>query len=290
MVAWIASSQLGLVTAPQLSLTGLSRTEIESRLRHGRLHRIHRGVYLVGHSVPPPGARELAAVLACGKDSFVSHRAAAALWGLAEDQAAHVDVTVVRRGCRSRPGIAVHRLPDLDPDDRSEKTGIAVTSPARTLLDFSSQATADQRERAITEAYALKLVTEAALRAAIARAPLRPGASVLRVELDREGGPRWTQSEAERRMLRLIRGAVLPLPRTQVRIAGWPADFLWPQQRLIVEVDGYDYHGHRAAFERDRKRDAAHVLAGYRVIRVTWRQLTNEPLAVVATVARALGA
>ena len=90
-------------------------------------------------------------------------------------------------------------------------------------------------------------------------------------------------------MLQLIQNARLPSPRTQVRIAGWPADFLWPQQRLIVEVDGYAYHGHRAAFERDRKRDAAHVVAGYRVIRVTWRQLTEEPLAVVAAIASALG-
>ncbi len=246
-------------------------------------------MYLVGHSLPPPGARELAAVLACGKNVFVSHRAAAALWGLAEDQAALVDVTAVGRGCRSRSGIAVHRLPELDPGDRSEKSGIPVTSPARTLLDFSSRASADERERAIAEAYALKLVTESALRAAIARAPLRPGATLLGAELDREGGPRWTQSEAERRMLRLIRDAGLPPPRTQVRVAGWPADFLWAQHRLIVEVDGYDYHGHRAAFERDRKRDAAHVLAGYRVIRVTWRQLNDEPLAVATTIARALG-
>jgi very-short-patch-repair endonuclease len=86
----------------------------------------------------------------------------------------------------------------------------------------------------------------------------------------------------------LLRRARLPFPRTNVRLAGYQADFLWPKQRLIVEVDGFQFHGHRYAFERDRKRDAAHVLAGYRVIRITWRQLTEEPMAVAVTIARAL--
>jgi very-short-patch-repair endonuclease len=90
-------------------------------------------------------------------------------------------------------------------------------------------------------------------------------------------------------MLTLIRKAGLPPPRTQISIAGWPADFLWAEQRLIVEVDGYSFHSGRRAFERDRRRDQAHIAAGYRVIRVTWRQLTEEPLLIIATIARALG-
>ena len=90
-------------------------------------------------------------------------------------------------------------------------------------------------------------------------------------------------------MLELIRKAGLPAPRTEVRIAGWPADFLWADQRLIVEVDGYPFHSGRRAFERDRRRDQAHIAAGYTVIRVTWRQLTEAPLMVVAAIARALG-
>jgi very-short-patch-repair endonuclease len=118
----------------------------------------------------------------------------------------------------------------------------------------------------------------------------RPGVHVYRAgKLDARDWPQWTQSEGERRMLRLIRHAQLPAPRTQVRVGGWPADFLWPEHRLIVEVDGYRFHGHRRAFERDRRRDAAHVAAGYVVIRVTWRQLREEPFSVVATIARALG-
>ncbi len=168
------------------------------------------------------------------------------------------------------------------------KNGIPVTSPARTLLDYAASAPPDELERAIAEAYALKLVTSDEIHWTLGRARNRPGAGRLRAELDREAGPQWTQSDAERRMLRLIRSARLPPPRTQVRIAGWPADFLWPEHKLILEVDGYLFHSHRRAFERDRRRDAAHVAAGYRVIRVTYRQLREEPLAVAVVIARAL--
>ena len=98
--------------------------------------------------------------------------------------------------------------------------------------------------------------------------------------------PRLTKSKAERRLLRLIRAARLPLPRTNVMVAGWEVDAVWPQNRLVVEVDGYAYHGNRAAFERDRRKDAALTAAGYRVVRITWRQLEDEPHAVVALIAR----
>ncbi len=285
---WVAGRQLGLITTAQLEAAGVGRGRIATRMKHGTLRRVHRTVYLLGHPVPLPGALELAGVLACGAGSLVSHRSAAALWGLATPPADDVQVMVVGRDRRPRPGLAVHRVQALDARDRRLKNGIPVTSPARTLLDYALSAMPDELERAIAEAYALKLVTEGEVRGTLERAPNRPGAGRLRAELAREGGPRWTRSEAERRMLGLIRAARLPSPQTQVRIAGWPADFLWPQQQLILEVDGYPFHSHRSAFERDRRRDAAHVAAGYRVIRVTYRQLCDEPLAVAVIVARAL--
>jgi very-short-patch-repair endonuclease len=182
----------------------------------------------------------------------------------------------------------VHNVERLDPLDSGLLRGIPATAPARTLIDFASEATSDELERAIAEAFALRLVNEPELEAAADRATGRPGVASLRAQLRREAGPQWTQSEGERRMLKLIREAGLPAPQTQVRIAGWPADFLWPEQRLIVEFDGYQFHSGRRAFERDRRRDQAHVAAGYTVIRVTWRQLNEEPLAVIATIARAL--
>jgi very-short-patch-repair endonuclease len=166
--------------------------------------------------------------------------------------------------------------------------GIPVTSPARALIDYAATAPPDELERAIAEAYAVKLVTESQIRGVLERAPNRAGTGHMRAELDREGGPKWTQSEAERRMLSLIREARLPIPQTQARLAGWPADFFWPEHKLILEVDGYPFHSHRRAFERDRRRDAAHVAAGYRVIRVTYRQLLEEPVAVAVVIARTL--
>jgi very-short-patch-repair endonuclease len=284
----VACQQLELITTPQLRAAGISKDATATRRSRGSLHRIHHGVYLFGSPLMLPGARELAAVLACGDRSFVSHRSAAALWGLAAGFADKIDITAVgARRCRA--GIRTHVVAGLDPMDRYMRNGIPVTAPARTLLDFASQGTTGEIELAVAEAYAHKLVTEPELKAAIGRALRRPGASVLRAELKREGGPQWTQSEAERRMLRLIRAAGLPLPRTQLRIAGWPADFVWVEQRLIVEVDGYAFHSHRRAFERDRRRDQTHMTAGYIVLRFTWRQMQEEPFVVIATIARALG-
>lgn len=286
--AWVAAQQLALITYTQLIAAGLDKDAIAVRCRRGGLHRVHRSVYLLGSPIMVPGARELAGVLACGPTAVVSHRSAAASWGLVPASSTDVEVTVVGRRRRSRRGLVIRRVRHLDPRDKCLLRGIPITSPARTALDFASEASGDELETALAEGRVHRLLSDPELRAAIARAPYRPGSAALSSAIAREGGPRWTESEAERELLRLIRGARLPTPRTQVRVAGWPADFLWPENKLIVEVDGYRFHGHRAAFERDRKRDAAHVLAGYRVIRVTWRQLTEEPLAVVATIARAL--
>ncbi len=189
---------------------------------------------------------------------------------------------------RSRTGIRIHRVAHLPADERRIRNGIPVTSPARALLDFASQARGDELERAIAESYALGLTSEGQIRTILARHPRRSGVRALGTELDRERGPALSRSEAERQMKLLIREAGLPAPLTDRTIAGYEADFVWPEQRLIVEVDGFQFHGHRLAFERDRKRDAAHILAGYRVIRFTWRRLTEERVAVAVTIARAL--
>jgi very-short-patch-repair endonuclease len=288
VASWVARHQLNLITAAQLYACGVGPHAIGRRLRRGLLHRVHHGVYLFGPLTFPPGARELAAVLACGESTFVSHRSATGLYLLTKAVDGPVDVTVIGTSARRRAGITSHRVAELHPEDRTLWNGIPITSPARTLLDFASQAQGDELERAIAEAYALNLTTETQLRRVLERYPVRAGVAALRAELDRVGGPAWTRSEAERRMKLLLRQAGLPFPQTNVKISGYRADFLWAQQRLIVEVDGYQFHGHRYAFERDRKRDAAHVLAGYRVIRITWRQLTEEPMAVAVIIARAL--
>lgn len=151
-------------------------------------------------------------------------------------------------------------------------------------------ATDDELERAIAEGYARKLFTEQQLHATMERCSRRPGVPALRAELGRIGGPKWTKSEGEQRMKQLLRQAGIRVPPTGEQVAGFEADFFWADARLIVEVDGYPFHGHRYAFERDRRRDQAHIAAGYTVIRFTMRQLNNEPLRVIAVIATALGA
>ncbi len=290
VVARVAAQQLELITAEQLHAAGVGRGVIRTRRRQGTLHLVHTGVYLVGTKLMLPAAWELAAVLACGESACARRRSAAWLLGIAAPCEGDVEVVVPGRNRRSRDGIAVERVAVLAHRDRGFMHGIPITSPARTLLDFAAIVTSAELERAIAEAYVLKLVTERELWAVLERNPGRAGARALRAELGRVGGPVWTASKAERVMKGLIRKAGLPMPRTRVRVAGFVADFFWPELRLIVEVDGYRYHGHRYAFERDHKRDQAHKTALYEVIRFTWRDLQNEPYRVVAVIATAIGA
>jgi very-short-patch-repair endonuclease len=287
VVAWVAARQLGLITAEQLIAAGVGRGSIRWRLANGALHRVFRGVYLVGHPVPAPGALEFAAVLACGPGMVVSHRSAAGLCGITATAPGVVEVTAVGRDCRSRRGLRVHQVQKLDPRDRSQRRGIPVTAPARTLIDYAATTGADEAERAIAEAFALRLVTEAQLTAAMKRAPHRAGVARVRAILGQPGGPRRTRSGGERAMLRLIRAARLPVPLTNHPVEGYDADFFWPEVGLIVEVDGGDFHRPRPAFERDHRRDIVHKDAGHEVLRVSGQQLDQEPVYIAAVIARA---
>jgi very-short-patch-repair endonuclease len=283
-VADVAVVQRGLIMYEQLLGIGLSSSAISRLVASGRLHRVHRGVYAVGHPLLLPLARELAAVLASGEGCVISHRSAGVVWGLLEDDGGPVDVTRPVGGSRSRRGITCHR-DRLEAGDVVIRSGLPLTSCARTLADIASTA-GGRLARAVNEAYVGRLVT----REELAAVSHRRGAGPLRVLLAAESEPRITRSEAERRLLRLVASAGLPTPRTNVSIAGVEVDVLWPEQRLVVEVDGFAFHGTRAAFERDRARDARLQALGYRVVRVTWRQVTDERHRVVAAIAGALGA
>jgi very-short-patch-repair endonuclease len=289
-VAWVAGRQLGVIDTRQLHAAGLSGDAITTRCARRSMRRLHRGVYAVGPAALLPGAAELAALLATGRRSLISHRSAAALWGLTEARGEEIELTLVGGSCKRRGGLRVHRVQALHRRDRGTKYGLRVTAPARTLIDFASQATGDELERALSEAYALRLVTDPQVFATVERSALRPGVGALRRLTAAAGGPVITRSKAGRRTRGLLRAARLPTPASNIRVAGYEADLLWPEHRLIVEFDGYHVHGHRAAFERDRRRDAALVAWGYRVIRITWLQLENEPFAIVANIAMALAA
>jgi len=285
--AHVAACQLGAISTAQLLGLGIGRGAIAHRVQHGQLHRLFRGIYLLGHPVPPPGAREVGALLLCGPHATLSHRSAAALLGFAPPDPDAVHVT---RHDRWPPDATRSpRAPDdLAPSrDRRRHHGFNLTSAARTLLDLAADRDPGL-ERAVAEAQVQRLVSRRELQLAVDRAAGRPGTPALAalVRADEQG---FTRSQAERLVRGLCRQARLPEPRCNVELCGWEVDLLWPEQRLVVEVDGHAAHGHRAAFERDRRKQMALVAAGYRVIRVTWRQLRHEPLAVIAAVARALG-
>jgi very-short-patch-repair endonuclease len=239
----------------------------------------------------PPLAREHAAVLACGPGAFLSHHSAAAVWGIRPAQApgTTVHVTVVgREAGRRRPGIDARRTVALDRRDRRKREGVPIVSAARALLDIAPDLAERDIERAFDEALVLNLITLPGVQAMLERYPGRPGSAILRELADPEHNTTATRSQAEERLLALVRKAGLPTPETNVRIGRYTADFFWRRERVIVEVDGYRFHRGRAAFERDRRRDAEHQDAGILVIRVTWRQLEREPEVFLVRLARAL--
>ena len=176
----------------------------------------------------------------------------------------------------------------LDEGDSRRRHGLELTAPARTLTDLAATHDARQLERAYEQARVLGLVRSREMRAALDRLAGRRGARTLRIVLDADEGPALTRSEAERRMLELVRAARLPAPEANVRLRGYEVDLLWRSQRLVVEIDGFAFHGSREAFERDRRRDADLQAHGMRVLRVTWRQLQAEPASLIARLAQAL--
>jgi very-short-patch-repair endonuclease len=233
-------------------------------------------------------ARELAAVLACGQGAVASHQAAGGVWEVLPPAGGEVDVTVAGRDPGRRPGVRVHCVRALDPGDVRCRSGLPLTSPARTLLDLAETLPQRELERAVEEASIRRLVRHAELVAVLERSPGRRGAARLGATLRLESEPGPTRSEAEQRLLALLHAARLAPTEVNARVGRYEVDALWRPQRLVVEVDGYAYHSTRTAFERDRLRDSELQAAGYRVVRVTWRQLVDEPEAFVARLAAAL--
>lgn len=306
LVADLASTQHGVVTQRQLNRLGMTPRMIHRRLSDGRFRRLHRGVYLAGPLLSPRTA-EMAAVLACGDRAVISHEGAGSLWGIlpAREPDAPACVTVLRsHGARKRAGIRLHGTTHLPSEDRTTLDRIPVTSVTRTLLDLAACTAARGRfggrggtsalpvrdlEQALARAAREGLVDLGALEARLGAHEGRPGTALLRTLVRTEGGPSWTRSEAEESLLALVRRARLPPPAWNARVAGFEIDALWTEQGIGVEVDGFAFHGSRSRFEGDRRRDAELAAAGIHVLRVTWRQLRDEPEAVIGRVAQSLG-
>jgi very-short-patch-repair endonuclease len=278
----LAARQYGVVTRAQLIASGLGSAGISLRVRDGRLHRIHPGVYAVGHPVLVPRGRYMAAVLAGGGEAALSHGSSAALRGV-RGGSMPLHVTVPRTGAHSRPGLRFHRVRSLDPADVEVVDGIRVTTMARTALDLAETSTPRSLAHLLERMEQLELFDLRELQAVIARNPGRHGIKVLADALDLEA-PRV--EELQRRFLRLVREAGLPEPLREAPIGPYRADFHWPAADLVVETDGRAWHATRAAFERDRLRDLELAALGIRTVRVTWRMVTRTAPQLAATLRR----
>jgi very-short-patch-repair endonuclease len=210
------------------------------------------------------------------------------MWAFMGEQRGDVDVLVTGRDPGYVAGICIHRARRIDERDLTRRHGLPLTAPARTLLDLAEVVPERQVEQALEGALRSRLVRDADIETLLVRSPGRHGCVVLRSLLARTHGPALTRSEAEERFLALVRAARLPPPETNVRVGGYEVDFLWRDARLVVEVDGFAFHSSRAAFERDRRRDAELQAVGFTVTRITWRQISDEPEAVLVRLASTL--
>jgi very-short-patch-repair endonuclease len=255
----------------------------------GLLHREHLGVYSVVGGVAVPLARETAALLACGERAVLSHTSAALVWGLIPEPVDPVEVTLASPGSgRRRPGIRLHRSGSLLRRDVRTHQALRVTSPARTLLDLAACMDSRSLERALDEALVVnKVVRRSQILDVLGRAGGHAGAFRLRALITQRNST-VTHSEAERKCLELIRKARLPEPQTQVTVAGYKVDLLWPEHRVVFEIDGYRFHTSRFAFDRDRRKDGALKAAGYDPNRLSRDQVMFEPYLAIAAIAAAL--
>jgi very-short-patch-repair endonuclease len=211
---------------------------------------------------------------------MLSHSSAAACWGIGREQSPLVEVTSTH-GRHGRKGIRLHRG-RIHRDETTTLGAIPITSVARTLFDLAEVVDGQRFERVFEEADRLRLLELRALERACERGQGRRGVKPIRKLLSAAREPTVARSPLEKRFADLCRAHALPTPVLNTSVNDLEADALWPQQRLIVELDGYAFHGHRGAFERDRARDAALLAAGYRVVRLTHRRLDEEGAAVAA--------
>jgi very-short-patch-repair endonuclease len=289
--AKVAAGQFGVITHAQLVSCGLSRGRIDQRVKAGYLQRLWRGVYSFGHQELTREGRLIAAVLACGPGAVLSHRSATHQWEMLLTAQTTIDVTVpTRAGRAKREGIRLHCVRRLDPADVTELKGIPITSPGRTLVDLNAVVPERLVERALEQAYILRLLRPGELEGAIERAPGRKTRALRRLIAAERRTSTITRSELEERFLALIRRGGLPDPEVNVRLHGYEVDFLWREHRRVIEVDGHAFHSTRQATTRDRRKDDDLEAAGYRVTRFTADQILHDPADTLARAKRVVTA
>jgi hypothetical protein len=279
----LATAQHGVVSTRQLAGIGYSRSSASKAHGVGRLRRVHRGVYAVGHERLTWEGRCLAAVLAC-PPSVASHMTAAWLWGLLRSRPTTIHLTAPTKR-RSKPGIVLHSA-DLPDTDLTEIDSIPVTALPRTLLDLAAMLPPDWLGRVLKRAEELGLFDLGPVNALLGRSPGHHGAGRLRAALDiYRPEPAFTRSGPERDFLALVREAGLPAPSMNFVVGGFELDAYWEHERFAVELDVYETHGTHDSFERDRLRQDDLLLIGVEMIRVTGARLRREPTATTERVA-----
>jgi hypothetical protein len=274
--AWeMVRRQHGVLTRADLLALGFGHRSIEHRVASGRLHPISRGVYAVGRPELTPHGRWMAAVLACGDGALLSHRSAAALWGIGREGNV-IDLSVRRSTKIRRKGLKVRSRPSLDASCLTRRHGIPVTAPVQTLIDLATELKPLRLERSVNEADKLDLIDPETLRRALEGHRGEPGVKKLATLLDRHTF-RLSDSDLEVLFRPLALAAGLPAPLTKSWVLGYEADFHFPDQDLIVETDGLRYHRTPAQQARAARRDQTHTAAGLRVLRFTHWQITHEP-------------
>lgn len=284
----LAERQHGVVSIRQLTgPLGYSRSAVDRAVGAGHLHRLHRGVFAVGHTRISPYGECLAAVLASGPKALLSHLSAAWLWGISNSSPAPFAVTTpVRR--KPRPPIRLHEARLITAEDRALREGIPVTSLPRTLLDLAASVRFEWLERMVERSEELGLFDLRAVESLLDRTTGHHGHKRLRRAIALYEPSSFTRSGLERRFLELCLEAGLPQPRSNYVEHGFELDCYWPEHRFAVELDVFETHGTRAAFERDRKRQEDLLLVGIGMTRVTGPRLEREPEEVIRRVGRLL--
>jgi very-short-patch-repair endonuclease len=293
-LADVATRQHGVISMAQLRSQGYVKSTVVEWVASGRLHQLHRGVYSVGHRRLTWHSHCWAAVLGAEPDegapwrAVASHFAAAYLWGLLRYQPERMHVTAPTRR-RAKRRFVVHFSSILAEEDRAVRQGIPVTAVPRTLMDLAIRARPDQIEGYLERAEDRELLDVRAIEDVLARAgghrgrgPLGRALAIYRPD------PSFTRSKFERRFRRLVKAAGLPAPSMNFNVAEFELDAYWPELRFAVELDLYETHGSRAAFERDRRRQEELKLLGIEMIRVTAPRLKREPENVIRNLATLL--
>ncbi|MGN6557126.1 MAG: type IV toxin-antitoxin system AbiEi family antitoxin domain-containing protein [Solirubrobacterales bacterium] len=275
-LADLAERQHGVVSYRQLRKLGLSNSHIHRASKASRLRRVHRGVYAVGHQRLSDYGLCWAAVLACGDGAVLSHRSAAWLWGFVSSCSREPEVTAPGRGHR-RHKLRVHRVAALADRDYGTLKGIPATAAPRTLVDLAEVATARELSRAIDRAKRINRLDLDALDEVLGRRNRTIGAKRLRKALTLYRKPVFDRARSELLFVEAIEKEGLRLPALNTWVEKWEIDAYWEAERFAVEVDGWETHGSREAFENDRLRHEEMMLAGIECVRISARRIEKEP-------------